>query len=103
MGAKGPHISAPMQYSLWDTPWPVSGWGVLPSREALEGGLLGQRAGSQTLAFLPGAAGTAGQSLRLAMGQFHPGSLSSNKTPPGPDPGCWMWRIRWGLTSASRE
>ena len=69
MGAKGPHISAPMQCSLWDPQWPVfSGGGVLPTREALEGGLLGQPARSQTLAFLLGPAGTAGQSLRLAMG-----------------------------------
>ena len=46
----------------------LAGGGVLPTREALEGGLLGQPARSQTLAFLLGPAGTAGQSLRLAMG-----------------------------------
>lgn len=34
MGAKGPHISAPMQCSLWDPQWPVSGWGGPPHKRS---------------------------------------------------------------------
>lgn len=76
MGAKGPHISAPMQCSLWDPQWPVFSGGGGPPHKGSPGGRALGSAGQVTDTCFP--AGTSGDSRSVS--EAGDGVVSPGKT-----------------------